>query len=162
LASDQATIDSDQAALVRAQQALAEAQLTSPMAGTVAAVTLQAGQTVSSGSADDTIQIINSDSYQTPASLTTSQVAQVKVREPAQVTVDGTSGTLSGVVSRVGPVLISGSTYSYPVVVALQSGESDIAAGSAGQVQINLAQADNALVVPTSAVHTTSAGHSYV
>jgi HlyD family secretion protein len=162
LASDQATIDSDQAALVRAQQSLAEAQLTSPMAGTVAAVTLQAGQTVNAGSTDNAIQIINSGSYQTSASLTTSQVAAVKVGDPAQVTVDGTSGTLSGVVSRVGPVLVSGSTYSYPVVVELQESGSGIAAGSAGQVEIDLAQAANAVVVPTSAVHTTGAGRNYV
>ena len=108
------------------------------------------------------VQIINSGTYQTTASLTSSQVATVKVGDPAQVTVDGTTGSLSGVVSRVGPVLTSGSTYTYPVVVALQGRGSGIAAGSAGQVQIDLAQATNTLVVPTSAVHTTSAGRSYV
>jgi multidrug efflux pump subunit AcrA (membrane-fusion protein) len=162
LASDQATIDSDQAALVRAQQSLVEAQLTSPMAGTVAAVTLQAGQTVTAGSTSSMVQIINPGRYQSTASLTSSQVAAVKVGDTAHVTVDGTSGSLAGVVTRVGPVLVSGSTYSYPVVVALDSGASGIAAGSAGQIQIDLAQADNALVVPTSAVHTTGVGRFFV
>ena len=162
LASDQATIDSDQATLVKAQQSLAEAGLTSPMAGTVASVSLQVGQSVSAGSTSDAVQIINSGTYETTASLTSSQVATVKVGDAAQVTVDGTAGSLPGVVSRVGPVLVSGSTYSYPVVVALQGSGSGIAAGSAGQVQIDLARAANTLVVPTSAVHTTSAGRSYV
>jgi trimeric autotransporter adhesin len=162
LDSDQATIDSDQAALVKAQQSLAAAGLTSPMAGTVASVALQVGQSVSAGSTSDVVQIINSGTYETTATLTSSQVATVKVGDLAQVAVDGTTGSLSGVVSRVGPVLASESTYSYPVVVALQGRGSGIAAGSAGQVQIDLAQATNTLVVPTSAVHTTSAGRSYV
>jgi HlyD family secretion protein len=81
------------------------------------------------------------------------------------VTIDGRSGTLNGTVSRVGPVTTSSSSYSYPLIVALSSAPTettDAVTGSTAQVSIDIAQADDTLVVPTSAVHTSSAGNSYV
>jgi HlyD family secretion protein len=162
LASDQAQIDADDASLVDAQQSLSDTKLTSPISGTVASVGLSNGQSVTAGSSGDAITIINSGSYQSTSSLTSSQVAEVAVGDQAQVTVDGTTGTISGTVSRVGPVDVSGTSYTYPLVVALTSTGAGIAAGSTSQVQIDLAHAGNTLVVPTSAVHTTSTHDSYV
>ncbi len=163
LASDQAMIDNDEATLIEDQQALTAAQLTSPISGMVAAVGLAAGQTVSAGSTSAAITVINTGGYQATASLTSDQVGEVKVGDHVQVTVDGAPGTLNGVVSRVGPVNTSGSSDTYPVVVAMDPpAPESIAVGSGGALQIDVASASRALVVPTSAVHATSAGNAYV
>lgn len=161
LASDQASIDSAEASLIKAQQNLADAQLTTPISGTVAAVNLAAGQSVSAGSATDAITIVNSGSFQATATLTPTQANEVKVGDAAQVTVTGTTGTLDGTVARVGPVDTSSSSYTYPLVVALPAGSHGIASGSAAQITITLAEAKDTEVVPTSAVHRSDAG-SYV
>ena len=161
LASDQASIDSAKASLIKAQQNLADAQLTTPISGTVAAVSLSAGQSVSAGSATDAITIVNSGSFQATAILTPTQANEVKVGDATQVTVTGTGGTLDGTVARVGPVDTSSSSYTYPLVVALPAGSHGIASGSAAQLTVTLAEAKNVEVVPTSTVHTTGAG-SYV
>ncbi|MGA8372476.1 MAG: HlyD family efflux transporter periplasmic adaptor subunit [Acidimicrobiales bacterium] len=161
LATDQAAIDTATASLIEAQQALANAHLTSPISGTVASVTLATGQTVTAGSSTDAITIINAGSYQAAASLSSTQAPQVKVGDQATVTVDGVVGALAGTVSRVGPVDASGSNYTYPLIVSLAAGSHGIAAGSSAQVQVVLREADNALAVPTSAVHT-SGTRSYV
>lgn len=163
LASDQAAIDSDEASLVEAQQSLAAATLTSPLAGTVASVGITAGQYVPAASTTATITVIGSGAYQTTAELTTTQVQGVKVGDTAQVSVDGVTGTFGGVVSTIGPVQVgSTGSYTYPVVVAISSPGGQMAAGSATSVQIALERASGVLAVPTSAVHTTAAGDSFV
>ena len=162
LATDQAAIDSASAVLVQDQQSLAEAQLTSPIAGTVVAIAVAAGQSVSAGSSTSTVTVINSGGYQTTSSLTPAQVNQVAVGDAVQVSVYGTSGTISGTVSRVGPVTVGSSSDTYPVVVALDPAASTMSAGSSAAVNIGVATATNVLVVPTSAVHTSSPGRSYV
>ena len=161
LASDQGSIDSATASLIEAQQALANAQLTSPVTGTVASVTLTVGQSVTAGSTSDAITIINSGSYQATASLTSTQAAEVKVGDQALVTVNGVAGTLTGTVTRVGPVNTNSSSYTYPLIVLLSGGSHGIAAGSTAQVQVVLHQVDNARAVPTSAVQTIG-NNSYV
>lgn len=161
LATDQAAIDSATATLIVAQQSLAAAQLTSPLTGTVASVTLTVGQTVTAGSTSDAITIINSGSYQATGSLTSTQAAEVKVGDHALVTVNGKSGTLAGTVTRVGPVNASSSSYTYPLIVLLSGGSHGIAAGSTAQVQVVLHEVNNTRAVPTSAVHTVG-NNSYV
>jgi trimeric autotransporter adhesin len=161
LASDEATIDNDKATLVNAQQSLAAATLVSPVSGTVESVGLMVGDSVSAGSTSNAITVVDWNSYEVTATLTTNQVQDVKVGQPAQVTVDGTSGTLQAKVTRVGPVEESGSSYTYPVIVTVTSSTGQLAAGSAAQTVIDLSQANDTVVVPTSAVHTTSTG-SYV
>lgn len=162
LATDQASIDTDQASLVEAQQELAAATLTSPISGTVAAIGLSAGQPVAAGSTSATVTIVSSGSYETTASLSTQQVAGVKDGDSAQLTVDGINGTYSGRVTSVGPVDISGSSYTYPVVVALTSPTGQMAIGSATRITVFLDHASNVTAVPTSAVHTAGPGSSYV
>ena len=163
LATDQAAIDNDQATLVNAQQSLSSATLTAPISGTVGALTLSPGQGVSAGSTSSYVTVTNSGAYQATASLSTAQVGLVAVGDAVQVAVDGRSGTVGGTVTRVGPVAVSSSSYTYPLVVSLTGLSSGgIAGGSAAQVQVQVAHADDTLVVPTSAVHTSAPGRSYV
>lgn len=162
LASDQAAIDTATASLIEAQQSLVSAQLTSPIAGTVVSVALAAGQTVTAGSTTDAITVISAGSFEVTASVTSTQAAELKVGDPAEVTVNGTTGALQGTVARVGPADTSGSSITYPVVVALSAGAHDIRSGSAAEAVVVVRRAEDVLAVPTSAVHTDGTGSSYV
>jgi HlyD family secretion protein len=162
LASDQAAIDTAEATLIEAQQSQADAQLTSPIGGTVVAVSLATGQSVTAGSTTDIVTIVNSGSYQITSSLTSTQASQVKVGDSALVTVDGEDGTLTGTVARVGPVDTSGSSDTYPLIVALPAGSHGIADGSTAQVQVVLHEVVGTLSVPTSSVHVTGTASGYV
>jgi multidrug efflux pump subunit AcrA (membrane-fusion protein) len=154
IATDQAAIDSAQADLIEAQQALSAAQLTSPIAGTVASVGLSVGDTVSAHSTTSDIVIIGTHSFEVAGTLTSSQVSSVKVGFPADVAVDGTNGSFEGTVSQVGPVQASTSGYSYPVVVVLPASATGLFAGSTADMSIMTQHATNVLAVPTSAVQT--------
>jgi RND family efflux transporter MFP subunit len=163
LATDQATIDNDQASLVQAQQSLSNATLTAPISGTVGSVNVSTGQAVSAASTSSYITVTNAGTYQATVSLSTTQVGLVAVGDSVQVAVDGRSGTVAGTVTRVGPVTVSSSSYTYPMIVSLSGANGGaIAAGSAAQVQVQVANAQDTLVVPTSAVHTNAPGRSYV
>jgi multidrug efflux pump subunit AcrA (membrane-fusion protein) len=154
IATDQAAIDSAQADLIDAQQALSAGQLTSPIAGTVASVGLSVGDTVSAHSTTSDIVIIGTHSFEVAGTLTSSQVSSVKVGFRADVAVDGTNGSFEGTVSQVGPVQASTSGYSYPVVVVLPASATGLFAGSTADMSIMTQHATNVLAVPTSAVQT--------
>lgn len=158
LASDQAAIDSDEASLIEAQESLADAQLTSPISGTVVSVGLAVGESVTAGSTSDAIMVLNSGSYQVTGTLTSTEASEVKVGDKVQVRVAGLVGTLAGTVARVGPVDASSTSYTYPVVVALPAGSHGIASGSSAQLVVTLEVAHAVRAVPTSAIHSTTHG----
>ncbi|HLI00347.1 MAG TPA: efflux RND transporter periplasmic adaptor subunit, partial [Acidimicrobiales bacterium] len=162
LAGDQAQIDAAEAQLVTAKQALADATLTSPLSGTVAAVNLTAGQTVSANATSDAITIVNSSGYEATASLDDTEMAGVKVGEHVDVSVNGRTGTVAGTVSRLDPVQQSDGDYVYPVVIALSGVKGQIPSGTTADLSIVLHSVSYTLAVPTSAVHTAAAGDSYV
>lgn len=162
LADDQSAIDSATASLIEAEQNLAAATLVSPIAGTVAAVGLHAGLTVGAASATDSVTVISDGSFELTASLTGSQAERVKVGDTAHVVVDGSNADMSGTVSRVGPAQTGSSGTSYPMIISLSGAGTSIRAGAAGEATVVLSVARHVLTVPTSAVHTTSPGHSYV
>jgi multidrug efflux pump subunit AcrA (membrane-fusion protein) len=161
IASDEAAIDSAQANLVVAQQSLAEGQLTSPINGTIVSVGITVGATVGADSSTAVIVIIGTKSFEATATLTSAQVPSVKVGASTAVSVDGTTGTITGLVSQVGPVQSSVSGYSYPVVVALPASANDLFSGSSANISIVTADTHDVLAVPTSAV-TTAGTRSYV
>ncbi|MGH8980009.1 MAG: HlyD family efflux transporter periplasmic adaptor subunit [Acidimicrobiales bacterium] len=161
LATDQSTIDSDEAALIDAKQSLTESTLTSPIAGTVALVDLAVGEGVDAGSTTDVVTVVDQESYEAIGSLTSSDAQQEKVGDTAIVSVDGDDHDVTGVVTRVGPVdVASGNTY--PVVVALSGDAADVFPGTSARIKVVVERAGDVLSVPTSSVHTDGAGHSYV
>jgi hypothetical protein len=161
IASDQAAIDTAQANLIEAQQALAEATLSSPITGTIASVGVTVGDTVSADSSTAVIVIIGTQSFEVSGTLTSSQVSSVKVAQTADVEVDGVSAGITGTVSQVGPVQSGTSGYSYPVVVALPTTTQGLFSGSTANVTIATGQVTNVVAVPTSAVITAGTS-SYV
>ncbi len=79
----------------------------------------------------------------------------------ADVTVDGSTGTIAGTVAQVGPVQSGDSGYSYPVVVVLPSSANNLFSGSSANISIVTGAKQDVLAVPTSAVLTTGT-QSYV
>ncbi len=161
IAADQAAIDSARADLTVAQQSLAEANLTSPISGTVVSVGISVGDTVSAGSSTQVIVVIGTHSFEVAGTLSSAQVPSVKVGDRAGVQVDGVNGTIVGTVSQVGPVQSGQSGYSFPVVVALPSSTTGLFTGSTANVVIATSAVAGVVAVPTSAVQTLGS-RSYV
>jgi HlyD family secretion protein len=161
IASDEATIDTAQANVVEAEQSLAEGQLTSPINGTIVSVGINVGDTVGADSSSSVIVIIGTKSFEATATLTSTQVPLVKVGSTAEVAVDGTTGTIDGSVTQVGPVQSSTTGYSYPVVVTLPASANNLFSGSSANISIVTGEKKDVLAVPTSAV-TTNGTQSFV
>ncbi len=154
IASDQAAIDTAQAELTVAEQSLTEANLTSPINGTVVSVGINVGDTVSANSSTEVIVIIGTQSFEVASTLSSTQVPSVKVGDSAGVQVDGVDGTIDGTVSQVGPVQSGESGYTFPLVVALPSSATGLFTGSTANVVVATGAVANVVAVPTSAVQT--------
>ena len=157
MASDQADLDSANAQLSEARQNLAAASLAAPISGTVALVNVTSGQQVTgsqgtSTSADFVIEGAGGEEATTTVSV--SDVGEIKVGQPATITLDGSATPINGRVDSIGMLSTTSSTgsASYPVTIGLAAGEPTLFAGSDAQVAITLAQVGNAVTVPTSAV----------
>jgi multidrug efflux pump subunit AcrA (membrane-fusion protein) len=147
--------------LTVAEQSLAEANLTSPINGTIVSVGINVGDTVSANSSTDVIVIIGTQSFEVAGTLSSSQVPSVKVGDSAGVQVDGIDGTMDGTVSQVGPVQSGTSGYTYPIVVALPSSATGLFTGSTANVVIATGAVADVVAVPTSAMQSLGS-RSYV
>lgn len=139
------------------------ATLTTPISGTVAAVALTAGESVSAGSTTETITVIGSDGWVVDTSVGVTGVGALKVGQQASVTVSGVSAKLSGAVSSIGVLdtATDSSTPSYDVTVKLDSTDAELLNGASASLVVDVGTASGVLSVPTSAVHVES-GDRYV
>jgi trimeric autotransporter adhesin len=154
LAADQARIDADQAELAVARQDLAAATLTSPLAGTVAAVSLTAGKSVGASSTSANVTVIGAGAEQLSTTVGLADIDSVHAGDPATVRVDGIGTPLTGRVSLIGILnTTSGSSTSYPVTIVLEPTSARLYDGSGASVQIQVAAVSGVLTVPSSAVH---------
>ena len=157
MAADQAAIDLDQVNVQIAQQNLAAATLTSPLAGTVAAVNLTAGSSVSADSSTAVISVLAPGSYLVSATVPLSAVDKIQVGQQADVRPDVLNSSLTGTVAAIGVLKSSSSTStatSFPITVAVQSSGATLYDGSGAAVTISVGKVDGVLTVPSSAVHT--------
>jgi RND family efflux transporter MFP subunit len=158
LARDQSQIDTARAALVRAQAAVGQARLSAPIAGTVAAVDVARGDTVSTSTV---AAVINGDdgSVEVTINVTEDDIRAIKVGQTAQVTVDGAQDGLPGSVTAIGMLAASDSgTATYPVVISLTGASPALASGSDATVSVVTATASNVVTVPSSAVTRAASG----
>lgn len=156
IAADQATVDAANAELAAAQQNLAAATLVSPIAGTVADLTVTAGQSASANSATSQVVIIGPGQDEVTTAVTDSQVGQVKPGDNASVTPDGATRPINGRVTQIGALgtTTSSGSASYPVTISLDSTSQQLFDGATASVGITLGTARAAVTVPTSAIHT--------
>ncbi|HVT22455.1 MAG TPA: biotin/lipoyl-binding protein [Mycobacteriales bacterium] len=154
IALDQAAIDQARAQVAVAKASLGETTLRSTIDGRVAAVTLAHGDRVSVSSTDGVVKIVGSRQEQATIALSATQIRRIDVGQVAQVLPDGSTHPMSG---RVVSIDAAGSTSStgttsYPVTVSLPGG-ARVVSGAAAAVTVVISSVDNALTVPTSAVH---------
>lgn len=162
LARDQSSIDTARASLVRATAALDEARLASPIAGTVAAVDVAQGDSVSSSTV---AAVVNGDDGNVGITIdvTENDIRAIKVGQSAQVSADGAQAALPARVTSVGLLAASDSgTASYPVVVSLAGAPLSLASGSDATVSVVTATARNVVTVPSSAVTRAASGSTGV
>jgi trimeric autotransporter adhesin len=183
LVVDQATVDADAANVTVAEQALKQATLVSPLAGTVAAVAVKPGSTVSARTS--AVTVIGPGNDQVTTTVSDLNLDKVKLGESATVVPDGSSTPVSGTVTAIGLLPVSSTTSSagasaasgssssssgsstsstatssatYPVTVSLAVG--GLYSGSGANVSIVVKRSSRVLTVPTSAV--TSIGTRHV
>jgi RND family efflux transporter MFP subunit len=157
LATDQASIDQARASVATAKASLRQATLTAPIRGTVTAVTISKGDSVSGGSSasEPAIEIVGSRQDKVTVSLNDTQVRTIKLGMRARVTPDGSSRALTGRVVDIGATGTESASgaVSYPVAVDIAAPATSLVAGADAAVSITLATATDVIAVPTSAVH---------
>lgn len=152
--SDQAAIDAAQSQVAMATQELTLVNLTSPIAGTVGAVSLTVGQHVQASSTSAVITVLGTDGYVVDLTVPLTSLEKVKVGQTATALVPSTSTQLTGKVSSIGVLDVSStSTPEYDLVVALDATKERLFDGSSAQVSIAVAATGQVVTVPTSAVH---------
>ena len=180
-----ALLTAAQSKLATAQQTLAGATLSSPIAGTVASVSLTVGTQVRTGTSSTTagattvapkagaatgtgatttgaatssaqIVVISTASWIVNATVSGSDLAQIKPGLQVEVTPTGASAPVFGTVSTVGIVAstTSGNTATFPVTIALTGTPTGLYAGGSAAVTVYVKLIQNALTVPTGAVQT--------
>jgi multidrug efflux pump subunit AcrA (membrane-fusion protein) len=155
IVADQASLAAAQANLAVAQQNLGLATLTSPIAGTVAAVGVAAGSSVTARSSSQVISVIGGSGWVVDTAVTAGDVGPLKVGQAARVDVSGVSGAVRGTVASVGFLDTStdSSTPSYDVAIALSSSAAGLLDGSSARLTVAVDKARHVLTVPVSALH---------
>jgi multidrug efflux pump subunit AcrA (membrane-fusion protein) len=161
---DDAQIQIDQVNVNTLQHQLDGATLTAPIAGIVSQVNIKTGQSVSAGGGGATsstyaIVIFTPGSYAITGTVSDSQVNLVAVGQTAQVTAAGSSQAILGKVSAIAPAAtVSSGVATFGVTAQLTDTSNSIKPGISATATIVVNQVVHVLTVPTSAVHTTSAG----
>jgi HlyD family secretion protein len=155
IASDEASIQSADAQVAAAKQNLAAAQLSSPIAGTVAAVNVVPGQSVTATPSTPQFVIVGPGVDEVTTTVGASSIGSLKVGSKATITLDGSTNTLAGHVSSIGSLgTTSSSTTTYPVTISFDSPTTGLLDGANADAQIVLSQTASSVTIPTSAVHT--------
>jgi macrolide-specific efflux system membrane fusion protein len=181
IAAYQAAVTSAQSQLSAAQQSLASATLTSPIAGTVAAVNLSVGEQVSgsagSGAATGSggatsgggtasngpqIEVIGTGSWVVTGTITDTEVGQVKDGDQATIALMGSSAPVYGLVAQVGLIATdTDGVASFPFTIDVTGSPAGLYDGITADVSITTSVLADVLTVPTAALHEVD-GHSVV
>jgi HlyD family secretion protein len=159
IAADQAAVDAANAQLAAAQQNLAAATLVSPITGTVADVTMTAGQNATANSTTAHIMVVGPGEDEVMTAVNDTSVGKVKPGQPATVTPDGATKPIAGKVTSIGALgsTTSGGSASYPVTITLDPTSQSLFNGATASIAITLGTAQAPVTVPTSAVQTLGA-----
>ena len=174
-----ARVDSAKAQLAAAKTNLKNAVLLSSIDGTVSALSVSVGDTVSGsgsgsgsgggggggssqyGSSSSTssaqISVISTATWQVNASVGSADLGSLKAGQKVAVTPDGTREPLEGTVASVGIVASGTATNgsaTFPVVIDISGTRTDLYSGTNADAVVTTATADDVLTVPTLAITT--------
>jgi HlyD family secretion protein len=150
----QQSVDAAAAGVATARQAIEQATITTPIAGTVVAIGFRAGASVD----DPTTQhvVVQGDGgMEATTVVAVDDVAAIEIGQRARVLPDGGDEVLGGTVAAISVTPIaSGSSGSanYRVTVALDDPAAALPNGGTGTVAVVTDQSDRGVAVPTSAI----------
>jgi HlyD family secretion protein len=150
-----------QLALDSARRALEDTELAAPMDGTVTTMELQEGEMASAGA--PVVELSDLATFVVEVNLDETDVAQVRVGQEAQVSVDAfPENELVGEVTDIAPVAeIQSGVVLYPVTIQLSPTQVGVRAGMTADVEIVTASKEGVLIVPLRAIQS-EGGRSYV
>ncbi|MGW5359023.1 efflux RND transporter periplasmic adaptor subunit [Actinopolymorpha pittospori] len=160
LAADQANVDAAEAALTAAEQDRTQAEITAPIAGTVASVGTKVGEQVTPSTA--AVVIVAPGAQVATMTVSDTEVSDVRPGMAAKVTPTGTSRTLTatvGSVDTLNPNTNADST-AYTVTVAIDRSAAALPVGASATVAVLTGRTAQVLTVPTSAVRTVGNVHA--
>jgi multidrug efflux pump subunit AcrA (membrane-fusion protein) len=168
-ASSDAAVVSAESDVAAAQEAVDQATLTAPMAGTVAAVDLAVGDRVGTsqqGNSEDTsaqVTVVSTGTFVVAAAVSAADAARVKQGLAAEITPVGADEPVEGTVRTVGLVASADESgaATFPVTIDVTGTRDDLYAGSSATAVIVVAERENVLTVPGMALHT-EGGTTYV
>jgi RND family efflux transporter MFP subunit len=142
-----------------AQAGVSYSEIRSPIDGVVTERPLFAGEIAASG--QPLLTVMDVSSLLAKTHLSQVQAQQMHVGDEAEVTAPGVDEPLKGKVTLISPALDPGST-TVEVWVKVPNRSAVLRAGTPAKVTIALKTIPNALVVPTAAIVTDSAGKKQV
>jgi HlyD family secretion protein len=160
IASQQANIDKAQLSLEEARSNLEDAVLVAPTGGVVLQVNIEPGERVLDDATDAAMTIADTSTYLLKMEVDELDIGQVKVGQPAMVTLDAFSGqSFAGTVTKISPSPASTDTDSivtYEVTIALDIQEQSLGllTGMTANATIQTKELNQVLVVPTQAIQT--------
>jgi HlyD family secretion protein len=160
LAAYQSAVDAAASQVEVAQQAVNQATITTPIAGTVVAVNFGVGDTVTSASQTATVVVQGSGGYESSITVGVDQIPRVAVGDAATVTPDGSHKGLAAKVAAISVAPTATSPTTYLVVLGLVDPNAKLDNGSTGTTRIVTRRATKAVAVPTSAVTTNGTSHT--
>ncbi len=148
----QETVRQQEAALSLAQANLANATLVAPMDATIGAITAFPGEMASG----PFITLVSDQKLRIDSPVDESEVAQIRVGQPVQITFDSLSGTrITGKVAAIAPeATVQQGVVTYVVTTYPDSTTAPLRAGMSASVSITVAQRDNVVLVPNRAART--------
>ncbi|MCL5009085.1 MAG: efflux RND transporter periplasmic adaptor subunit, partial [Patescibacteria group bacterium] len=153
VAAAQAQLSSAQAVLQLAQNAYANGLVTAPIDGLITSVDVKIGETASPGK--PILTMISNQKFQIESYLSESEVGQIKLTDPAQVTLDayGSDSVFNASIVSIDPAgsMVNGLT-AYKLTLQFEQEDDRIKAGMGANVIIDDAKKQNVLVVPSTAV----------
>jgi macrolide-specific efflux system membrane fusion protein len=140
------------------QAKIKAATLKAPIAGTVTAVSINAGFDAPAGPAI----VVSSTTFEVSTDVVESDLANIKVGQTASVTISALDTTVDGTVSAISPVVgdSTSGVVSYPVTVTLKAPPSAARAGMSADVTITTASATGVLTVPIAALQGTAGAYA--
>lgn len=154
----QAAVLTARTTLLSARRALTGTVLRSPVGGTVTEMTLLRGSTPPSGAA----LVVQSRTMRVAVDIPETDIAGMKVGQPANVTISALNTTVSGKVAAIGTAsgsygLGSTTTVTFPVTITLDSRVQHLRAGMSAGVTITTGSRADVLSVPVKAIHRSGA-----
>jgi HlyD family secretion protein len=145
-----AALEQARLSVEQAKRNLADATITAPFDGVITAVNIIAGG--SSGSS--AIQLADISQLHVDVLVDETEIANVKVGQEAQVTLDALSGiTLTGKVDNIDPTgTVSSGVVNYSVRVNLDPSEAPLKLDMTANASLIGEKAENVLAVPTKAI----------